>query len=106
MMITGRSEVTPDSTAAAAPSDTRLEHLERLGEALVHRGFQERLSAPHERHASQQVIKPEANAHNQNILAEHGADGWWFWWSWAERIAAADDIAAAADRVARVLAVH
>ncbi|SEG61947.1 hypothetical protein SAMN04489712_107259 [Thermomonospora echinospora] len=98
--------MTPDSTETATPYDTRLEYLERLGDALVHRGFQVRLSAPLERPASLHVMNPEATALTENILAEQGSDGWWFWWSWAERIAAADDVATAADRVARVLAVH
>ena len=28
---------------------------------------------------------------------------WWFWWSWAERIAAATELDRAAERVAHVL---
>ena len=34
-----------------------------------------------------------------------GKDGmWWFWWSWAERIAVADDVDQAASTIVRVLA--
>jgi len=29
----------------------------------------------------------------------------WFWWPWADRIAPAADVAAAADAIARVLAL-
>jgi hypothetical protein len=29
---------------------------------------------------------------------------WWFWWSWAERIAVADDVDLAAGTIVRVLA--
>ncbi|WP_344821851.1 hypothetical protein [Actinocorallia longicatena] len=49
-------------------------------------------------------MNPEASALTENILAERGADGWWYWWSWAERISAADDLNMAAERVAQVLA--
>jgi hypothetical protein len=31
---------------------------------------------------------------------------WWFWWSWAERIAVADDVDLAATTIVRVLASH
>ena len=30
---------------------------------------------------------------------------WWFWWSWAERIAIADDLDAATTAIARVLSL-
>ncbi len=33
------------------------------------------------------------------------ADAEWFWWPWADRIAPAADVAAAADAIARVLAL-
>ncbi|HXA60517.1 MAG TPA: hypothetical protein VNW94_15265 [Streptosporangiaceae bacterium] len=49
-------------------------------------------------------MNPDASALTENILAESGVDGWWYWWSWAERIAVADDVAGAADLVVRVLA--
>jgi hypothetical protein len=48
-------------------------------------------------------MNPDASALTENILAESGVDGWWYWWSWAERIAVADDVAGAADLVVRVL---
>ncbi|TNY34507.1 hypothetical protein [Thermomonospora catenispora] len=91
---------------AATDADLRLAHLERLADALTDRGLQVRLSAPTERPASLHVINPRATALTENILAENGADGWWYWWSWAERIAAVDDLETAADRIARVLAAE
>jgi hypothetical protein len=36
-------------------------------------------------------------------VAPDGDGAWWFWWSWADRITLADDIAAAAFKVAYVL---
>jgi len=83
---------------------TRIDYLERLGDELVERGLRVRLTMPLGTAPSLHVMNPEASALSENILAERGADGWWFWWSWAERIASADDMPAAADRVAQVLA--
>lgn len=97
--------MTPDDTGTAAPSKTRIEYLEELGDELVKRGFRVRLTLPRGQSPSLHVLNPDASALTENILAEQGADGWWYWWSWAERIAAADDVATAADRVALVLAV-
>jgi len=98
--------VTPDGSGTAAPADLRVEYLEKLGDELVHRGFRVRLNTPLEKPASLHVMNPRATVLTEDILAEADADGWWFHWSWAERIAAADDVAAAADRIARVLAVR
>lgn len=96
----------PDDTGAAALLNARLDYLGKLGEELASRGFRVRVTTPRGLPASLHVMNPDASALTENILAEDGTDGWWFWWSWAERIAAADDVPAAADRVARVLAVQ
>jgi hypothetical protein len=98
--------MTPDDTGTAALVKTRMEYLEELGEELVRRGFRVRLNVPRGQAPSLHVMNPEASALTENILAERGADGWWYWWSWAERIASASDVPAAADRIARVLAVN
>jgi hypothetical protein len=40
----------------------------------------------------------------EDVYAWRGQDGtWWFWWSWAERIAAAADLDEAAGRIEQVL---
>lgn len=96
----------PDDTGAIALLNARIDYLEKLGAELVERGFRVRLTVPRGRPASLHVMNPDASGLTENILAEAGTDGWWFWWSWAERIGVADDVPAAADRVARVLAVH
>ncbi|GAA3949965.1 hypothetical protein GCM10023085_35620 [Actinomadura viridis] len=94
----------PDETAALPK--TRIEYLEELGDEMVRRGFRVRLTLPPGLAPSLHVMNPDASALAENILAEEGADGWWYWWSWAERIAPVGDVPAVADRVARVLAVH
>ncbi|GAA2137232.1 hypothetical protein GCM10009727_32440 [Actinomadura napierensis] len=101
----GKTRMTPDDTGTAAPARTRIEYLEELGDELVRRGLRVRLTLPRGQSPSLHVMNPDASALTENILAERGADGWWYWWSWAERIAPADDVAVAADRVALVLAV-
>jgi len=51
------------------------------------------------------VVNPAARALEENVYAGCGKDGiWWFWWSWAERIAVADDLDLAATTIVRVLA--
>ena len=41
----------------------------------------------------------------EDIYAGRGQDGlWWFWWSWAERIAGGEDLEGAAAMIEHVLA--
>jgi hypothetical protein len=84
---------------------TRIAYLDSLGGELRSRGFAVRLMIPQGGPPSLHVVNPRASALAENILAESTAGIWWFWWSWAERIAPAEDPAEAADRVTRVLAV-
>ena len=96
--------MTPGDRGTAALARTRIEYLERLGDELTGRGMRVRVTVPRGRPPSLHVMNPDASALTENILAESGVDGWWYWWSWAERIAVADDVAGAADLVVRVLA--
>ncbi len=84
-----------------------LDRLEGLAAALAAREFRTRLLSPAGRVPSLQVVNPAAAALAENVYAGPGQDGgWWFWWSWAERIAAADDLAGAALLISRVLAAR
>ena len=81
-------------------------HLDKLAEELTHRGLEAWLMAPPERVPSVYVVNPAARALEDNVYVDRGKDGiWWFWWSWAERIAIADDLDAAATAIARVLSL-
>src|SRR5205823_14458909 len=61
--------------------------------------------APPGRRPSLYVVNPAARALEENVFVGCGKDGmWWFWWSWAERIAVADDVDQAASTIVRVLA--
>ena len=87
--------------------EVQLENLEKLGEELTRRGMQVRLVLPPGRVPSLYVVNPEARALEEHIYAGCGSDGtWWFWWSWAERIAATEDLDVAAAAIVRVLASH
>ena len=82
-----------------------LGRLEGLAEAVTRQGLQARLVTPPGRIPSLHVVNPAASALAEDVYAARCQDGqWWFWWSWAERIAASDDLAGAARRISRVLA--
>ena len=93
------------SDESSALARTRIEYLESLGDELRNRGFAVRLTIPRGAPPSLHVVNPHASALAENILAESTEGTWWFWWSWAERIAPADDLGEAVGRVTRVLAV-
>jgi len=95
-------------TAAAAHSLTwqaNLARLEGLAEVLSHHGLRARLMTPPGRVPSLHVVNPTAAALAEDVYAGRGQDGlWWFWWSWAERIAMGEDLEGAASMIEHVLA--
>ena len=89
---------TKENHAAAAV------YLEKLAEELKNRGLEAWLMAPPGRVPSVYITNPAARALEENVYANRGKDGmWWFWWSWAERVSLADDLEAAATAVSHVL---
>jgi len=79
-------------------------YLDKLAEEMTHRGLEAWVMAPPDRLPSVYVVNPAARALEENVYVLRGKDGlWWFTWSWAERIAIADDLDAAATAIARVL---
>ena len=84
---------------------TQAVYLEKLADELSHRGLEAWPMAPPGRVPSLYVVNPAARALEENVYVGCGKDGiWWYWWSWAERIAVADDIDRAAGTIVRVLA--
>jgi hypothetical protein len=82
-----------------------LARLEGLAEVLADLGLRARVVAPPGRVPSVHVVNPRAAVLAEDVYAGRGQDGrWWFWWSWAEQIAAGDDLEGAAARIGRVLA--
>jgi hypothetical protein len=90
----------PDSWQA------NLARLEGLAAILADRGLRTRLLTPRGRVPSLHVVNPSASALAEDVYAGRGQDGlWWFWWSWAERIAAGEDLEGAAALIERVLTI-
>ena len=87
------------------PDQVQAVYLEKLADELSDRGLEAWLMATPGRRPSLYVVNPAARALEENVYAGCGKDGlWWFWWSWAERIAVADDVELAASTIVRVLA--
>ena len=96
-----------EAKGAREPDQIQAVYLEKLADELSHRGLEAWLMAPPGRRPSLYVVDPAARALEENVYAGCGKDGmWWFWWSWAERIAVADDVDLAATTIVRVLASH
>jgi hypothetical protein len=101
MMALGTERRTGLSSLDQAYTD----RLDRLARTLVEHGLQVSLLAPAGRVPSLHVVNPAVLALAEDIYAGYCEDGrWWFWWSWAERIAADDDLESAAARIEHVLA--
>jgi hypothetical protein len=97
----------PDTASPDAAGGTQAcaDRLDRLGPALAARGMTASLVTPAGRVPSLRVVNPAAPALAEDVYAGCCEDGsWWFWWPWAERIAAAADLDQAAARIAHVLA--
>ncbi|HUY45879.1 MAG TPA: hypothetical protein VMV92_09165 [Streptosporangiaceae bacterium] len=76
--------------------------LEALAAELDGRGWPARLGAPPGRLPRLRAANPDAAALAENIYAQPVADGtWWYWWPWAEPIAA--EPAGAAEVITRAL---
>ena len=94
-------------TAVARVPDNwqaNLARLEGLAAILADRGLRTRLLTPRGRVPSLHVVNPSASALAEDVYAGRGQDGrWWFWWPWAERIAAGEDLEGAAALIERVL---
>jgi hypothetical protein len=73
--------------------------LETLGAELEARGFEAHLVIPPGKQPWLAVRNPRAVVMTEDVMAQGG----WFWWPWADRIAPAEDIPAAVARIATVL---
>jgi hypothetical protein len=84
-----------------------LTRLEGLAGELADLGLRTRMVIPPGRLPSLHVVNPAATALAEDVYVGVGRDGqWWFWWSWAERIAASEDLDGAASQIRRVLAAR
>jgi hypothetical protein len=96
----------PASASGASQTwQANLARLEGLADVLADYGLRARLMTPPGRVPSLHVVNPSAAALAEDVYAGRGQDGlWWFWWSWAERIAVGEDLEGAASMIRRVLA--
>jgi hypothetical protein len=78
-----------DQMSITEVTEKAIAELQGLRAELSRLGWISRLRAGPDRVPSLYVQNPEpgATALNEQIIAAPQADGWWFWWSWAERIA-------------------
>ncbi len=105
---TGAISAGMGQTAPAVPAtwQANLARLEGLADVLAQRGMRARLVTPPGRVPSLHVVNPSASALAEDVYAGRGQDGlWWFWWSWAERIAVSEDLDGAAAMIEHVLAI-
>jgi hypothetical protein len=92
------------SPGATAGPSAAIAILERLSTRLTADGWQVGMHAPPDRRPMLYVAHPAIVFLSELVTAEQGSDGrWWLWWSWAERIALADDLNEAAATIGRVL---
>lgn len=84
-----------------------LDRFDGLAEVLARGGLRTHLVTSPGRPAYLHVVNPAAAALAEDVYLARSQDGgWWFWWPWAERIAAGDDLDGAAMMIRRVLAVR
>jgi hypothetical protein len=82
--------------------DANVHRLEHLAGALRRRGIAASLISAPGRIPRLEVAHPAGPA--EDIYAWRGQDGtWWFWWSWAERIACTADLDDAAAKIEQAL---
>jgi hypothetical protein len=78
--------------------------LEPLAAALIKRGLLASVTRIGDGPSFIDVVNRDAPDLAESIFAAQSSGDWWFWWSWAERIAPAKDIEFTAGRIAHVLA--
>lgn len=82
------------------------ERLEALAQNLTGRGFHAHVMEAHGQICAC-VSNQSAPQLSETVYAAPAADGsWWFWWSWADRIAPVADIETAAFKVSYLLTPH
>jgi hypothetical protein len=96
-----KTRMHPHTSTALTKADGTVPYLDALAEALSQRGWIARVAVSPSLPARVSVQHAYEIARSADVLAARdGSSGsWWYWFSWAERIMAADDPGAAADAV-------
>ncbi|GII65785.1 hypothetical protein Skr01_58700 [Sphaerisporangium krabiense] len=93
--MTAAGEVAGATTATA--------HLQALGDSLRARGLHARVGETSGGLPQLIVLSTAAPSLSEVVFAARSDGSWWFWWSWAERIAPVEELATAVTRVCGVL---
>lgn len=92
-------------TYNATLTETEVDLLDSLGAALTTAGMHVMINTPAGGVPRLRVVNPVARDLAESIVVARAEDGaWWYWWSWAERLAPAGDPTGAAALIQRVLA--
>lgn len=91
---------------SADPAQRAVAQLGVLAENLAGRGFVAHVTQAGER-ACVSVANRSVPQLAETVYAAPAPDGaWWFWWSWADRIAPVSEVETAAFKIAYVLTPH
>jgi hypothetical protein len=92
--------------AGTAEMELAVDHLERLADGFWTVRWEAWVIVPAGGSPCVRVVNPEMRALNDHLAAAPDEAGqWWFWWSWAERIAPVADPGLTVGQVRRVLAL-
>jgi hypothetical protein len=93
-----------NAVADRPPEGEPVPYLRALAVRLRAGGWREELVLPAGSRPYVRVINPVLVVLNDEITAAPTAPGlWWFWWSWGDRIACAENIDFTVARIAAVL---
>lgn len=80
-------------------------HLAALAEKLAGRGFAAHVTQA-DGYAAVSIANLSVPQLAETVYAAPADGAWWFWWSWADRIAQVSDVEAASFKIAYVLTPH
>jgi hypothetical protein len=82
---------------------TATAYLHELGQSLQARGLHVRVGPTSSGVPQLIVVSTSVPTLSEVIFAARSEGSWWFWWSWAERIAPVDDTPATVTRICHML---
>ncbi|GAA3807097.1 hypothetical protein GCM10022226_29050 [Sphaerisporangium flaviroseum] len=91
------------TTAADELTTTAITHLQELGDHLQARGLHVRVGTTSNGIPQLIVVSTTVPTLSEVIFAAPRQGSWWYWWSWAERIASVDELPTTVTRVCQAL---
>jgi hypothetical protein len=100
-LLAGQVGGRPGTTQRTQPY---IDRLEELAAELARRGLHAKITTPLGRIPGLRVVNPALPRLAEDVYVGRSQNGlWWYWWPWAERIAAGTEVADAAALIAKVL---